>query len=459
MMASPPKTRTAQDSIWAPGYDLASISDHLSALVLTRRSPLGWWLWLAIASALAMVFFATITYLFWAGVGIFGLNIPVGWAFPIVNTIWWIGIAHAGTLISAVLLLTRQPWRAPINRLAEAMAMFAIVQAGLFPILHLGRPWFFYYLLPYPNLEDLWPQWKSPLVWDFFAIATYLIFTLSFIYASLLPDLATLRDRAQGRFGQICYGILALGWTGSASQWYRYEQVYQVLAAVAAPIVVTVTGIISLDLSVSIVPGYHFTIFPPYFVCGALFSGFATVIILAVSLRSLYGLHDLITPTHIDYLARIMLAFGLIVDYAYLMEMFSAWYSGTPYYRYVYIDRWTGPYAPFWWSMIVCNVVLLQLVWFRRVRRTPWAMLLLGIVVDLGMWLERYQIVLTSTHADYMPPNWGKVWPTLADYGVQFGSIGFFFMLLLLFVRVLPMLSIRDMRELIHERDTEHAES
>ncbi|MGF1553269.1 MAG: NrfD/PsrC family molybdoenzyme membrane anchor subunit [Paracoccaceae bacterium] len=435
---------------------LAEMGERLSNLVLSGRRPRGWLPAFVVAVVLAVVFAATISAVLGLGVGLFGLNVPVAWAFPIVLTIWWVGIAHAGTLISAVLLLTRQRWRTPIVRMAEAMSMFAIVVAGLFPILHLGRPWFFYYLLPYPSTTQLWPQWKSPLVWDIFAITTYLVFTFCFFYLALLPDFATLRDKARSKAGQYFYGILALGWRGRAVEWRRYEQGYFALAFLAAPIVILVTGIISLDLSVSMVPGYHFTIFPPYFICGALFSGFATVIVIAVTVRWMYGLHDLITPDHIERLAKLMLAFGLVVNYAYMMEMFTAFYSGLDYYRYVYIDRWTGPYAPFWWSMIVCNVVVLQLVWFKRVRRSLPAMLCIGIVVDIGMWLERYQIVLTSTHADYMPSSWDVVWPTVADLGVLVGSIGFFLVMMLIFMRLAPIVSIKESREQMVEGEAGH---
>ena len=430
---------------------MAAITDRIAASVLEREAPKGWWFIFAVSSVLAIVFMVAIVLILSIGVGLMGLNIPVAWAFPIVNTIWWIGIAHAGTLISAVLFLTRQSWRAPVVRFAEAMAMFAIVCAGIFPLLHLGRPWFFYFLFPHPNSTGLWPQWKSPLVWDFFAISTYLVFTSLFLYLSLIPDLAVLRDRAKSSVAQIFYGLLALGWRNSARHWRRYQQAYFVFAVLAAPIVVSVTGVISLDLSVSIVPGYHFTIFPPYFVAGALFSGFATVIMIAVTVRWMFGMEEIITPDHIERLAKLMLAFGLVVDYAYMNEIFTAWYSGANYYFYVYIDRWTGPYAPFWWSMIFCNVVLLQLVWFRRVRRSLPAMFALAFVADLGMWLERYQIVLTSTHADYMPSNWDVVWPTVTDLAIQFGSIGLFVTLLLVFARIMPVISIKDMRETIHE--------
>jgi len=434
------------------GLTHARLTERLSALVIGERAPLAWFVAFGISAVLALVFLSALAYLFTVGVGIFGLNIPVAWGLPIVNTVWWIGIAHAGTLISAVLLLTRQDWRASISRFAEAMAMFAIVCAGLYPIIHLGRPGFFYYMLPLPNTQELWPQWRSPLVWDIFAITSYLLFTLSFLYMSVLPDLATLRDRVKSRSAQLFYGVLALGWRNNAAHWERYERATRIMAAVAAPIVFAVTGIISLDLSVSIVPGYHFTIFPPYFVAGALFSGFSTVALLAVVFRWMFRLHDLVTERHLDYLGCMMLAFALVVDYAYTQEMFTAWYSGEPYYRYVYIDRWTGPYAPVWWSMIVCNVVLVQFLWSRRVRRTPALLLTLAITSNIGMWLERMQIVFTSTHADYMPSAWGVTWPTIWDWAIYAGTLGVFAFLLLAFIRVAPLISLHDMRALVHKR-------
>lgn len=432
------------------GITYSKLTGRISDLVLDTRAPVAWKWAFAASAALTLIFFIVLGYLFAVGVGIFGINIPVAWGFPIVNTIWWIGIAHAGTLISAVLLLTRQPWRASINRLAEAMAMFAIICAGIYPIVHLGRPWFAHFLLPLPDTMDLWPQWRSLLVWDFFAIATYLLFTMCFLYLSLLPDFSSLRDRAKTRAWQVFYGVLALGWRNSAAHWARYEQANKVLAVVAAPIVVSVTGIISLDLAVSIVPGYHFTIFPPYFVAGALFSGFSTVAMLAIVMRSMFGLKDLITTRHLDYLGRMMLVFALVVDYSYTQEIFTAWYTGEDAYRHVLIDRWTGPYAPAWWSMIFCNVVLVQLLWFRRVRCSPMALLILAITSNIGMWLERFQIVFTSTHADYMPSAWGTAWPTAWDWLLYAGSLGLFTFFLLAFVRLAPLVSVHDMRADLH---------
>lgn len=440
------KTPGADSQPLIPALTPGEVTDRVADIVAGRRTPASWLAAVALSLLLALMFLFGVGWLFRAGVGIFGLNIPVAWAIPIINTIWWIGIAHAGTLISAVLLLTRQPWRASINRSAEAMAIFAIMLAGVYPLLHLGRPQFFYYLLPYPDTLGLWPQWRSPLVWDFFAIGTYLLYTTCFLYLSLLPDLASLRDRARARFAQLFYGALALGWRNSARHWHHYEQATRVLAVIAAPIVVAVTGTISMDLAVGIVPGFHFTIFPPYFVAGALYSGFATVAIIAILLRTLFGLRDMITPRHLDYIGKLMLAFVLVVQYAYIMEPFTAFYSGEAHYRTVYINRWTGPYAPVYWSMIVCNGLVPHLLWFRRVRRSVGAMLGLAIVADVGMWLERFVIVVTSTQRDFMPSAWGTVTPTAWDWSIYAGSIGLFLFMLLLFIRFMPPVSMHDMR-------------
>ena len=435
-----------------PDLTDAGITDRVCAVVLGVRAPLGWFVALGLAALLSLGFLVGVIYVLSVGVGAFGLNIPVAWGFPIINTVWWIGIAHAGTLISAVLWLTRQEWRASINRSAEAMAMFAIVLAGSYPLLHLGRPQFAYYLLPYPNTMELWPQWRSPLVWDFFAIASYLIFTSAFLYLSLLPDFASLRDRARHRFQQLVYGTLALGWRNSARHWARYQQAHRVMAVIAAPIVVSVTGTISLDLAVSIVPGYHFTIFPPYFVAGALYSGFATVAIIAIVLRSLFCFRDVITKAHLNLLGIMMLCFVLVVDYAYMQEIFIAFYTGEEFYRSVYFDRWTGPYAPYYWGMILCNVVLAQGLWFRRLRESVPGLLCLAVIADIGMWLERFQIVITSTHKDYVPSAWGEVSATGWDWLIYAGSIGVFLVLLLLFIKLMPAISMHDMRDMLHQR-------
>jgi molybdopterin-containing oxidoreductase family membrane subunit len=456
-MASDRRPAGKTPEVLSPKLTLANVTDRLGDLTLRQRAPRSWYIGFFLATLGFIAFLYALITVFSVAVGLQGMNIPVAWGMPIINTIWWIGIAHAGTLISAVLLLTRQDWRAGINRFAEAMAMFAIVIAGVYPLLHLGRPWFFYWIFPYPNTMELWPQWHSPLDWDFYAIGTYMIFTTCFMYLSLLPDLGMLRDRAHTRFTQLFYGILALGWRNSARHWARYKQAELVFAAIAIPIVVAVTGTISTDLSVSIVPGYHFTIFPPYFVSGAIYSGFATVAILAVVLRWMFNLEDFITPKHMDYIGRCMLPFVLIVDYAYCCEMWTAFFSGKDYYHNVYFDRWFGPYAPIWWSMILCNMFIAQLLWFKRVRTSFKAMLFMGIIGDLGMWLERFQIVVTSTHAGYMPSAWGQEWTSSWDWVLFGGAICVFFMLMLMFVRLVPMISVHDMKDLINRyKDRQH---
>lgn len=443
---------TERAPVLAPGQTYATATDQIASIVLSRRTPRSWWIGFALASLLALVFIYGFGYLLAVGVGIFGMNMPVAWAFPITNVVWWIGIGHAGTLISAILLLLRQRWRNTVNRFAEAMTIFAVAIAGLFPIIHLGRPWFFYWLLPYPNTMELWPQWRSPLVWDFFAIATYITVSILFWYMGLIPDLATLRDRAKTRTRQVVYGLLALGWRGSAVHWTRYERAYLILAALATPLVVSVHSVISFDFSVGLVPGYHSTVFPPYFVAGALFSGFAMVLTIAIPLRSVFKLHDFLTPRHFDVMAKLMLASGLVVAYGYAIEYFISWYSGSEFHRYMVLNRAIGPYAQAFWVMIVCNVAVLQLLWFQRVRRNLVFLFVISILINVGMWLERYIIVVTSTHREYMPSMWDTVTPTFWDWAFLFGSLGLFFALMFLFVRFLPTISIFEVRELIYDR-------
>ena len=327
-----------------------------------------------------MAFLYATAYLFAKGVGIWGTTIPIGWAFPIVNFVWWVGIAHAGTLISAILLLLRQDWRTSINRFAEAMTLFAVACAGLFPLLHLGRPWVFHWLMPYPNTMDLWPQFRSPLVWDVFAVLTYFTVSLLFWYTGLIPDMATLRDRAPGRFAQIVYGMLAMGWRGSAAHWHRYEIAYLLMAGLATPLVISVHSIVGMDFAAAIVPGWHTTIFPPYFVAGAIFSGFAMVVTLAIPLRAVYRLQDFVTMRHLDNMAKIMLATGSILAYGYLAEVFFSYYSGNPYERYVTINRAFGPYAWSYWALIACNILTPQLLWFRSVRRNVAVLFVISLI-------------------------------------------------------------------------------
>jgi molybdopterin-containing oxidoreductase family membrane subunit len=401
-----------------------------------------------------MVLMSAVAYLLLKGVGIWGINIPIGWGFAIVNFVWWIGIGHAGTLISSILLLLRQQWRTSINRFAEAMTLFAVACAGLFPLLHLGRPWFFYWLVPYPNTMALWPQFRSPLVWDVFAVGTYMTVSAMFWFVGLIPDLATLRDRATRRSAKIVYGILAMGWRGSAIHWHRYESAYLLLAGLATPLVISVHTVVSFDFSVGIVPGWHSTIFPPYFVAGAIYSGFAMVLTLAIPIRSVYGLQDLITMRHLQNMAKVMLATGMIVAYGYLMETFMAWFSGNTFEQYMIRNRMTGPYAVIYWALIVTNLLVPQVLWLKRVRASVPALFAVAVIVNVGMWLERFVIVVTSLHRDFLPSSWGMYYPTIWDWATFAGSIGLFVFLLFLFIRFLPVISISEMRQILPEPHT-----
>ncbi len=432
----------------SPRWGYASITDKISDIVLHRPMH---WLWaagLVVSGALSVFFFGAMGYLFAKGIGIWGVDIPVAWGFAIGNFVWWIGIGHAGTFISAFLLLLRQKWRNSINRFAEAMTLFAAGIAGLWPILHLGRPWFFYWLIPYPDVMNVWPQWRSPLVWDIFAISTYLIVSLVFWYVGLVPDLATLRDRAHGRAKQMVYGFFALGWRGEARHWARYESAYLLLAGLAAPLVVSVHSVVSLDFAIGNTPGYHSTIFPPYFVAGALFSGFAMVLVLAIPMRKYFGLEEFITERHLDNAAKIMLATELLVAYGYLAEVFTAFYSNDVYEIGMTLNRFTGPYAPVYWGLIFLNVVVPQVLWLRCARHSVAVLFTLGILINIGMWMERFMIVVTSLNRDFLPSSWGLFIPTVWDWSMLGGSIGFFAFLFLLFVRFLPAITIFEMREL-----------
>jgi Ni/Fe-hydrogenase subunit HybB-like protein len=439
-----------------PGYTFASVTDKISAIVLTQRTPRFWYVGFGISFLLLMILLYSIAAVLTIGVGLFGIMIPVGWGFDIVNFVWWIGIGHAGTLISAILLLLRQKWRQSINRFAEAMTLFAVACAGLFPLLHLGRPWYFYWLFPYPSTMGIQPQFRSPLVWDVFAVSTYFTISLLFWYMGLIPDLATLRDQARRRFARFVYGMLAMGWRGSAIHWHRYEMAYLLLAGLATPLVVSVHTVVSFDFAVGLVPGWHSTIFPPYFVAGAIYSGFAMVLTLAIPLRKMYGLEDFITLRHLKNMAEVMLATGLIVAYGYFMETFMAWYSGNIYEQYLMWNRIFGPYWFMYWALLLFNILLPQVLWFRTVRARPLVLFIIAICVNIGMWLERYVIVVVSLSRDFMPSAWGRYSATVWDYGVFIGSIGLFFAALFIFVRLLPMISIFEMRELVH--DTEESQ-
>ena len=438
--------------VLAPGHTYATITDKISAIVLLQKTKRGWWLGFAIAFCLFMLLNLALGTILMIGVGTFGINIPIGWGFDIVNFVWWIGIGHAGTLISAFLLLMRQTWRQSINRFAEAMTLFAVACAGMFPLLHMGRPWLFYWLLPYPDTMGTWPQFRSPLVRDVFAVSTYATISLLFWFVGLIPDLATLRDRSRNSAVKVIYGILAIGWRGSAKHWHRYDMAYLLLAGLATPLVVSVHTVVSFDFTTAIIPGWHSTIFPPYFVAGAIYSGFAMVVTLAIPLRKFYGLEDFVTMRHLDNMAKILLATGCIVAYGYLMETFMAFYSGSTYERYMIMNRMTGPYAPAYWALIGCNIVIpLCTLWSSKIRRNVTALFLISLVVQTGMWLERFVIVVTSLHRDFLPSSWGMYYPTVWDWTLFLGTIGLFFSLFFLFIRFLPMISIFEMRGLVHE--------
>jgi len=440
-------------AVLAPGYTYASVTDKISTIVLTGKTPRGWLLGFGLAFALVMLLLYAISYLLIAGVGIWGINIPVAWGFAIINFVWWIGIGHAGTLISAILLLLHQDWRTSINRFAEAMTLFAVACAGIFPLIHLGRPWFFYWLFPYPSTMGVWPQFRSPLVWDVFAVSTYASVSFMFWYVGLIPDLATLRDRARHHVARIVYGMLAMGWRGSAMHWKRYEMAYWLLAGLATPLVISVHTVVSFDFAIAIVPGWHSTIFPPYFVAGAIYSGFAMVMTLAIPIRRFYGLEDFITMRHLQAMAKVLLATGLMVAYGYLMEGFMAWYSGNRFESDMMANRLFGPYAPLFWALLLCNVLVPQVLWLQRIRSNVLVLFIIAIVVNIGMWLERFIIVVTSLHRDFLPSAWALYIPTVWDWATFVGTIGLFFALLFLFVRVLPMISIFEMRELVSEMD------
>jgi len=434
-----------------PGHSFRSITEKIADVVLTRVVPKSWFVGLAIGFALLMLFFYAVGNLFLRGVGIWGVNQPVGWGFDITNLVWWIGIGHAGTLISAILFLFRQEWRTSINRFAEAMTLFAVSCALLFPVLHVGRPWLAYWLFPYPNTFDLWPQFRSPLVWDAFAISTYALVSLMFWFVGLIPDLAAMRDRAEHPWLRYLYGLLALGWRGAAHHWQRYDTAYMLLAALATPLVVSVHSVVSFDFAVGVIPGWHSTVFPPYFVAGAIFSGFAMVMTLLIPLRKIYKFEDFITLQHLDNMAKVMLATGLFVAYGYLTEGFTAWYSGNGAERFWLFNRSFGPY---WWAfaaLMICNIIVPQALWSGWVRSKPLLLFVIALIVNAGMWLERYVIIVVSLHRDYLPSAWGMYAGTFWDWATFLGTIGLFLTLIFLFIRVLPMISIFEMRHLLAE--------
>jgi molybdopterin-containing oxidoreductase family membrane subunit len=448
--------------IIGPGHTYESATEKISSLILTNKISPRWLLAVSSTGFLSVVMVMAVTATVLFGVGLWGNNQPVGWAFGIINFVWWIGIGHAGTLISAILLLLHQNWRTSINRYAEAMTIFAVIQAGMFPLLHIGRHQYAYWMFPVPNSMALWPQFRSPLMWDVFAISTYFTVSLLFWYVGLLPDLATLRDRAANRSVKIFYGVLALGWRGSALHWRRYTMLYLLLAGLSTPLVVSVHTIVSWDFSFGIVPGWHSTIFPPYFVAGAIYAGFAMTLLLAIPLRATCNLKDFITMRHLENMAKVMLATGLIVFYGYIMEVFFGWYSANKYEKYMtFANRMFGPYAWAYWSLIFCNGLTPQILWIKKLRTNVVVLFIVALIVSVGMWLERFVIIVTSLSFDFMPTAWATYHPTIYDLAIFFGTIGLFLTLFLIFVRVLPAISIAEMRELIrheghHASFTEH---
>jgi molybdopterin-containing oxidoreductase family membrane subunit len=447
---------------WALGYPvrllakdetLGSVTDKIGGIALEHPRALIWWLGFLPACGLLMMFGVAAGYLLAKGVGIWGINIPVGWGFAIVNFVWWIGIGHAGTFISAILFLLNQKWRTSINRFTEAITIFAVTCAGLFPLLHLGRPWLFYWMIPYPDTMGLWPQFRSALVWDLFAVGTYFTVSLLFWYLGMIPDFASLRDHARTRTKQVAYAVLSLGWKGSVLEWERYRVLQLLLAGLATPLVLSVHSVVSFDFAIALVPGWHSTIFPPYFVAGAIYSGFAMVINIILPVRSVYRLQNFITPRHLNNMGLVMLATGWMVAYGYIMEAFMAWYSGDVFERYMMFNRAFGPYGWVFWVLMAVNVVIPQALWSKRVRMNPLWLFLVALSVNIGMWVERFVIVVTSLNRDFVPSSWRIYLPTAWDWMTLFGSVGLFLTLIFLFVRYLPVIAVSEVRELIGKKE------
>jgi molybdopterin-containing oxidoreductase family membrane subunit len=429
----------------------AEITQEVVGIPLDYPRWRNWWIAFGIASALLLLFFVSAGVLFWYGVGVWGNNIPVNWGIAISNYVWWLGIGHAGTLISAMLLLLNQPWRNSLNRFAEAMTLFAVTCAGLYPILHLGRPLRFYWMAPYPNVMNVWPQFRSPLTWDFFAVLTYLTVSVLFWYIGTVPDLAASRDRAKRRFWQVFYGILALGWRGSALHWARWRQAYRLTAAIAVPLVVSVHSEISLLFAAGPIPGWNSTVFPPYFVLGAAFSGFAVVSMIAVTLRRAFHLQNLVTSRHLDLLGKLVLVTGLMTAYGYVVEVYAALYGSELYEMNTLRDRFTGVYAFGYWGAVFCNFVPLQLLWLRGARTSPVILFLISLSVAVGMWFERYMLLVTGQYKIYLPSSWGIYDVSVWEWTLYAGMMGVFFVPFLLLVRFLPMISAFEIKESLWE--------
>ncbi|QOJ17921.1 MAG: polysulfide reductase NrfD [Phycisphaeraceae bacterium] len=443
------------------GHDFSSITDAVCQVIERPRPTRAWYVCFGISVAVLTLLGAMIGYLIFAGTGIWGIQNPVMWGFAIVNFVFWVGIGHAGTLISAILFLLRQKWRTSINRAAEAMTIFAVICAGTFPGIHIGRVWLAYWLFPIPNQMEMWPQFRSPLLWDVFAVGTYFTVSLLFWYVGMIPDLATLRDRATTKVRRFAYGLFSLGWMGANRHWHRYERAYLILAALATPLVLSVHSVVSFDFAVSQLPGWHTTIFPPYFVAGAIFSGFAMVVTLVIPARAFFGLKDIVTLRHLENMNKIILVTGTMVGYAYAMEFFIAWYGGNMYESFAFINRAFGPHWWAYWIMVSCNVLSPQVFWFKKIRTSIPAMFIVTIFVNIGMWFERFVIVL-SLEADFLPSSWGMYTPTIIDILTLIGSFGLFFTLFLLFCRFIPFIAIAEVKGVLpqanpHFYDQHHA--
>ena len=456
----PPGDFRAPLPVVQPGYGFRSMTDKLVGVVMTPTTPTAWFVVTGVAFMFLTGLAVALSYLLLKGIGIWGNNVPVGWAFDIINFVWWIGIGHAGTLISAILLLFKQDWRTSINRFAEAMTLFAVLCAALFPLVHTGRPWLaIYWLFPYPNTMLLWPNFRSPLIWDVFAVSTYGTVSLLFWSVGLIPDLATFRDKAKHPFLRKLFGVLSMGWRGSARHWARYEKAYLLLAGLSTPLVLSVHTVVSFDFAVSVLPGWHATIFPPYFVAGAIYAGFAMVLTLAIPIRVLFKVQDFITLRHIETMALVTLVTGLIVVYGYLCEAFFGWYSANEYERFMLKNRvYYGPYAWSYWLLLICNFIVPQLLWSKRLRRNIPVVFLVCMFVNVGMWLERFVIIVTSLHRDFVPSSWDMYYPTIWDFMTLLGTIGLFTTLMFLFVRLLPMIAIFEMKTLLPESKVKQPE-
>jgi Ni/Fe-hydrogenase subunit HybB-like protein len=453
-MSNPAQTyqASAEPPLVTGDQTYASVTETISRI--TERGVSSWWyIAITISGLLTVLLFVSIGYLVWEGIGIWGVHIPVAWGWAIVNFVFWVGIGHAGTLISAILFLMRQRWRTSINRFAEAMTLFAVICALIFPAIHIGRIWVAYFMFPLPNQMEVWPNFRSPLLWDVFAVGTYFTASLLFWYVGLIPDLATLRDRAAGKFRKILLGIFAVGWRGGNRQWRHHELAYLVLAGISTPLVLSVHSVVSTDFAVSILPGWHSTIFPPYFVAGAIYSGFAMVMTLSIGIRTIFRLEDFITLRHLERMGKIMLLTGMMVAYSYLIEFFIAWYSGNIYERFVFTNRAVGPYAWAYWTMIFCNVFVPQVFWSKTLRRNILVLFISSILINVGMWFERFVIVVSSLANEFLPANWSYYKPTIWDICTFAGSFGLFFTLFLLFIRYVPMIAMSEVKAVLPQVD------